>query len=672
MPLMPTVEELVGDLPEVYQPIYRHPALASKAARSCMDRLAQIREVYALLAARLGRPLRVLDIGCAQGFFSLHLAEAGAEVVGVDILEANVRLCRTLGEEFPRGRVTFRAGGIEDFAPEISPGRFDLFLGLSVFHHLCHAHSFERTKSLVSTLADRIPVGILELALAEEPMPWAQSLPADEMSLLSACPFIRILDRIPTHLSSVKRPLVVASTQYWFFDDRCGKFEKAMTESHEIARGTHGRTRRYFFGDGLLIKQFSLTGTRGDFNRLELMGEAEFLAKPPPGFTPVPKLHAWNIGPHEGWIVRDELPGSLLSEMQAQGKKYDAGHIIRDVLEQLAALEAAGKYHNDVRVWNTLVLESGGATLIDYGAISATPVDCLSQEHPALSFFAYLEAVVSGTIIQNPLLRFSYTFPSRLSEAVGRWVDRIWAHPLEEWSYRLFLNALKAAEAAQGKIPATGPSSLTMVAYLERYLAHYAARLGFASAALNDAAADQSTRMEMVKSQEARITRLTQLVQQHETVSTARNDQNTTLTALVKQHKTESANRYDQITTLTALLKTAQADASNRLTQVNTLTTGLKTSQSDAIARANQITQLTALVKSHETESANRASQIDKLIPLAKSYEADIDALRVQIASYTQWLKDAQKDILALRAAHVDAETTALAALKEIRQLKSP
>ncbi|MFA6135210.1 MAG: methyltransferase domain-containing protein, partial [Phycisphaerae bacterium] len=578
------MKQLVAGLPEVYQPIFRHPALSRNAARSCLDRLAHIRQACAAFSKCLGRPIRVLDIGCAQGFFSLHLAEAGAEVVGIDILETNVRLCNALRGKIPKSNVMFKAIGIEEFLPEIAPGRFDMFLGLSVFHHLCSSRGFDRTKAIVSTLAERISVGVFELASAGEPLPWAQSLPANELSVLSAFSFRHTLDRIPTHLSAVKRPLVVASSEFWLLGDGCGRIEDSMTESHQFARGTHEQSRRYFRGNGLFIKQFSLEGSRGDINRLELTHEAEFLRSPPAGFVPAPKLHSWNLGPHEGWLVREEISGQLLSEIQARGVGYDALRIIRDVLVQLAAMEAVGLYHNDIRIWNTLILENGGATLIDYGAISSDPVDCIFREHPVLSFFAYIEEIASGSLTQNPLLRFPYTLPSRLDLKHGHWVDRIWKYPVKEWSYGLFLEKLLEAEKAKGPERISALSSSAKVDYLERYVAFHAARLATVSAALDVAASDQTNRGKIIESQEAeladraqQISRLTEWVQQHEAESADRARQIDRLTKLVQQHEAESADRARQIDRLTKLVQQHEAESADRGRQVEQLTAALKT-----------------------------------------------------------------------------------------------
>ena len=72
--------ELVKDLPEFYQPIYGHGEWDDKPLRNCRDRLSVIKKIYDDLSARLQRPLRVLDLGCAQGFFSLNIASWGGSV----------------------------------------------------------------------------------------------------------------------------------------------------------------------------------------------------------------------------------------------------------------------------------------------------------------------------------------------------------------------------------------------------------------------------------------------------------------------------------------------------------------------------------------------------------------------------------------------------------------
>jgi O-antigen chain-terminating methyltransferase len=99
------IAELVHRLPEVYQPILGHPELSERVSRGCSDRLDDIARIYRALETQLGRPLRVLDLGCAQGFFSLSLADLGATVLGVDYLAANIDVCQALAAERPERKI---------------------------------------------------------------------------------------------------------------------------------------------------------------------------------------------------------------------------------------------------------------------------------------------------------------------------------------------------------------------------------------------------------------------------------------------------------------------------------------------------------------------------------------------------------------------------------------
>ncbi|WP_261370573.1 class I SAM-dependent methyltransferase [Xanthomonas citri] len=72
-----SIADLVAALPEKYQPIFGHPEISDGSSRGCEDRLEVILDVVDHLRTALGRPIRVLDLGCAQGYFSLNLAARG-------------------------------------------------------------------------------------------------------------------------------------------------------------------------------------------------------------------------------------------------------------------------------------------------------------------------------------------------------------------------------------------------------------------------------------------------------------------------------------------------------------------------------------------------------------------------------------------------------------------
>jgi SAM-dependent methyltransferase len=86
------------------------------------------------------RGVRVLDLACLEGMYSLELAGRGADVVAIEGREANIAKARfgahTLGLE-----VDFQLGDVRDLSRE-RHGEFDLVLALGILYHLDDADLF--------------------------------------------------------------------------------------------------------------------------------------------------------------------------------------------------------------------------------------------------------------------------------------------------------------------------------------------------------------------------------------------------------------------------------------------------------------------------------------------------------------------------------------------------
>ncbi len=80
--------------------------------------------------------VRVLDIGCAEGFFALELAKRGANVVAVDAAPKMIARLNWLIEHFGTTRVQTRVATIESMAE--SPERYDIVLMIALLYHLRH------------------------------------------------------------------------------------------------------------------------------------------------------------------------------------------------------------------------------------------------------------------------------------------------------------------------------------------------------------------------------------------------------------------------------------------------------------------------------------------------------------------------------------------------------
>lgn len=430
-----TLIDLVDNLPEVYQPIFGHAEFQYDISRICDDRLIQISEIYNLLAKKLDRPLRVLDLGCAQGFFSLSLAKMGATVQGIDYLDKNIAVCQALAKENHEFSINFNIGRIEDIFLVLQKDQYDLVLGLSVFHHIVYEHGLPVVQNMLAELAQKIKVGIFELALSEEPLYWGPSQAKIPRDSLKGFSFVHEVKKYSTHLSHLERPLIVASNFYWILNNKIGTFDSFLEDSHQLAKGTHQLTRKYFFTENNVIKIYRLDNKcllKDNIN--EFKNEVNFLLK----FSKIihaPELILYGENESEAWLVREKLEGKLLLDIITNKGNYDSNVILDDVLKQLVALEHLGLYHGDLRVWNVLVNEDGHAMLIDFGSISTSSKDCVQPDNIFLSFFTLINEIIEHKVIKPDIVRDIKYDINMLPEPYRSAFIQLFALPEEEVSF---------------------------------------------------------------------------------------------------------------------------------------------------------------------------------------------------------------------------------------------
>jgi len=92
--------------------------------------------------------LRVLDLGCGQGYFSRLLAGAGARVVGVDLSSQMVERARRHARRL-NSSVEFHALDAAEVASRWPPGHFDLAAACVSLQDIADADGSARATSLV-------------------------------------------------------------------------------------------------------------------------------------------------------------------------------------------------------------------------------------------------------------------------------------------------------------------------------------------------------------------------------------------------------------------------------------------------------------------------------------------------------------------------------------------
>lgn len=125
------IQKLVDDHPKWYHQIELAPGVVTPGGHASSEALKYL---DALGLPKDASGLRVLDIGCRDGFFAFELERRGAVVTGLDYADPDVTgfgvASRVLGS-----RVEYKVANVYDLQPETF-GTFDLVLFLGVLYHL--------------------------------------------------------------------------------------------------------------------------------------------------------------------------------------------------------------------------------------------------------------------------------------------------------------------------------------------------------------------------------------------------------------------------------------------------------------------------------------------------------------------------------------------------------
>jgi len=361
-------------LPEPYQPAWGLDASRSMARRDCDYRLAVI--LPPLEALPCEGTLRILDLGCAQGYFTLAIAHALArrgrrfEVVGVDYLEDNVRFCEALAAHHGVPAKFVHAPVDASFVDAAESEGRDVTLALNVLHHVQRQQG--KASEVMEAIRAHSRVAFCELAQREEGLEWVGEWHAADDQLLGAYAFRRRLARFPTHLGEVRRPLYVCSDTLAWVGERWFEFDRTVERSHAGVPDAFAGQRRFLSGRAEVVKAYRGEGPYGAFNRAELDAEASALAILADEPDRYPAVLARSDDGDTVWLARNLLPGQLLSKSIETGDRIDRAVLVRGLLDELAHLESRGFHHSDLRCWNVLV-NANRVRLIDFGALTGEP-----------------------------------------------------------------------------------------------------------------------------------------------------------------------------------------------------------------------------------------------------------------------------------------------------------
>ncbi len=411
---MTDVKTAVEKLPEIYQVIYNHSEYDGQTSRSCIDREKIISKILvAWQKCQNKNNIKLLDIGCAQGYYSFKAFELGCNVYGIDFLEENINCCQAINNEnnfninFDKNILT------KEYAENLQDDEFDVVLLLNVMHHIAHAKGFKYAQELLEILSKKSKIIITEMVMKHEPLPWNKNLPNKYTTWFDNIKFYKELSFFDTHLSINKRPLLIVSENYYLIDDHFYEIEEYKTKSFEGRK--FNSECRYYFNDNIFTKYFRKSGNPVYYK--ELMREKNNLEK----YSDIsffPKLLKIEETT-EYYLIQTEIEkGVLLWDKIKAKEDLDNTQIVLDLFDNLIELENKNLYSDDIRSWNVVLLPDR-AKFIDIGTISQINTDCSQHVKSYQNFFVSshlaMLAFIYDLVIQNSYPEITEFFYYKIS-----------------------------------------------------------------------------------------------------------------------------------------------------------------------------------------------------------------------------------------------------------------
>ncbi len=369
------LQKLIAEIPEQYQDIYGHKEYNKSSSRDCSKREEWIRRIIREIQEKTGKKeLRVLDLGCAQGYYSLVAAEMGCNVVGVDMQDINIQICNLLREEC-NAQCTFQHEKIQTIIDSVQTQEYDIVFLFSVIHHVCNENGFDYARQMLEKLAENTNCILAEMALKEEPLYWSRYLPENYSEWFVNIRFFDELAFFETHLSEIKRPFVFLSNRWCEADGvlyEIGEHKQRSYLDKPIDTG-----RNYYFCENrkYLVKLFRnvdpvvFAEIRNEKELVEKLSDVSF----------APHLISYSDRNNRILEITEIHYGSLLWDYIRENTPFSYQTVFLDVLNNLIELEDRGYYHGDLRSWNVCLDENQHAFLIDFGAIITCDEDTVAE-----------------------------------------------------------------------------------------------------------------------------------------------------------------------------------------------------------------------------------------------------------------------------------------------------
>ena len=358
-------------LTQKYQPAY---GLKTDSApdRATEDRLGEILSLTQKLSGKLDRPLRILDLGAAQGYVTLSLAAKGHHVTAVEkFLDNSIFIDHLSRFHNLTHNVEVKRMDLVDFM-QSREVQFDVILCLSVIHHIKYFYGEDASNFVNNWISRNSKLAIYEVAVREENYAfWHKSL---EESIWKDLPRYRFVSEIgcyKTHLGEVSRPLLVLSNYYHIVENQICPLEEFSFPERAFVQGGERKSlnRRTFIRNNYLHKIELRENIRGKVKLKENLDleNMYFLA------NNRSESEIIQDGTYVFEAKRKLIVGERLDLIKIH---IDKERLIGSLVKASLALRNSNIFHNDFRPWN-LIWDGGQFSFIDLEFASSKDMDII-------------------------------------------------------------------------------------------------------------------------------------------------------------------------------------------------------------------------------------------------------------------------------------------------------
>lgn len=316
------------------------------------NQIQAVKEICKILEKKVGRKLRILEIGSAQGYGTLSFAKLGHSVTTIEWEKENYSFLLQLidGVSF-KHNIASHFLEIESLGEKID-SNFDLAISLGSLEHVYRCLNLDKQKIFFDFIASHTSVAMWDVPIFEDRAHWNWSLPEDPLIQFNERLYMGEIGWFLQHSRGYKRPLIITSDKYVLNGETLYEIKQSGSfTKHPFTDENTLRRKSFNLGD-VIIKTELHPLDLGEGS--EIFAEAQFLKNISRRLSKIlrlPKIKYVNNGRLMSQFGRTSIPGQRIDEI-LNSENYE--DVLRHFIHLCAELAHNGIFPNDLRPWNIL------------------------------------------------------------------------------------------------------------------------------------------------------------------------------------------------------------------------------------------------------------------------------------------------------------------------------